>query len=621
MKKIPWLFLFLFIGTIALNAISLQEADKLLLQAQTQTNPSKKEELFNKAGQMYLDLFKNKKAPNYIVAQRLGEFYFFKYLSESNAKQKSAFLNNAVRSLEISIKNKPDFALAHAKMGEIYAVLHDFDLSRVGYENAVKYEPKNYIYRMGLAFSYSRRNYLPEAIDIYQKTLADFPKADIRLYLNYADVLRRLEKDEGYKKAVEVLNKAEKSKAEYLQNYDFYLYHDRGLNYLLLKNYKEAEKDFKKALSLNSKYALAYYHLGVAYYRYYSDLKPKNDKEPVPEGQMKYLKDAIAQMENALILDPSLDLAKSALFILSPTFEIELKKWKEATAAKIAATTTPKQLEDGDVVLKKLRDAMVERINVDRARHGLQPVKEDVIATKIGQINSDEQQEYHFLGHQSRDGTNPYFRYSQVGGNDYHAQNTAGRWGYRLNSADYKQVLEWILDSHYRMYSEVPPEDGHRRNILDPYRNYVGIGISYSGKDCYLTQEFLNRYIQFQGNIPKKVKKGQEFVVKGKPDKGYKVAGATIFYEPFPRPLTPKEIDEIPNYGLPATRLDLYKKLPAGYKYSNGSTGDIQLADSGEFAIPLKHYKDKGIYTLLIWLTDEKTGKVFAASTISVAVQ
>ena len=78
---------------MVLNANSLEEADQILLQAQTQTNPSKKEELFNKAGQIYLDLFKNKKAPNYIVAQRLGEFYFFKYLSESNAKQKSAFLN------------------------------------------------------------------------------------------------------------------------------------------------------------------------------------------------------------------------------------------------------------------------------------------------------------------------------------------------------------------------------------------------------------------------------------------------------------------------------------------------------------------------------------------------
>ncbi|MBU1077073.1 MAG: tetratricopeptide repeat protein, partial [Spirochaetes bacterium] len=45
-----------------------------------------------------------------------------------------------------------------------------------------------------------------------------------------------------------------------------------GVSYLWLKNYKEAEKYFKKTIKINSSSAKAYKHLGNTYY-YINDLK------------------------------------------------------------------------------------------------------------------------------------------------------------------------------------------------------------------------------------------------------------------------------------------------------------------------------------------------------------
>jgi uncharacterized protein YkwD len=627
--------LLVFCIALPVFSASMKEADSVLLKAKQAENKTEKDRLFEQAGAMYLKLLNDKSVPRHEVLERIGEFYYFKHQQATDTAKKDQFLKMAVKALKISVQKKEDYALAYAKLGEIHAqAMGDFDMSRYYYEKATRYESDNYLYRLGLAFSYSQRNYFKEALQIYEKTIRDFPKEDVRLYLNKADVLRRAggyqnEKnaEKFYSEAVDTLDRIFKVKPSYYADYLKYIYHDKGLNYILLQQYDKAVDFLEKTLAQDSKYALAHYHLGVAYYRQYSANKPKNDKQPVPKNELKYLEKAVNQMQIALKLDPGLDQAKESLYILSPSYKQELEKWKEETLKEVKETAKKEEQKEPEkpsiyskAVLNKLISAMVQRINQDRAKFGLQPVKEDDAATKIGMINAIEQQKYQFVGHQSVDGSDPYYRYSQIGGNDYHAQNTAGRWGYRLNSLTYEQVLDWIMDSHYRMVSEVPPHDGHRRNILDPYRNFVGIGIAYSNKNCYLTQEFLNRYIAFKNPIPKKVRKGREFSIQGKPYRGYKVAGATIFYEPFFSPLTPAQINDIPNYGLPDTRLDLYKKLPAGYKYSNGSNGDIELKSDGSFSLPLKQYKGSGVYTLVIWLSDESKGKVFPASTISVKV-
>lgn len=624
MRKLLLIFILVCFSALSFG-LSLEKADQILLKAQSTQDPEKKEQLFEQAGLAYLELLKNGEAEVYLVAERIGEYYYFKYQVEKNNSKKEDYLKKSIKSLNLAIKKKKNFALPYAKLGEIYALLNDFDLARLNYESAVKYDNKNYVYRLGLAFSYSRRNYFNEAIKIYEAAIQDFPKQDVRLYLNLADVYRRAEGEKNFKKALNILNKIETVQPAYTEQYEKYAFHDKGLNYLLLKDYKNAEENLKKAIAIDNTYDLPHYHLGVTYYRNFSENKPKNDKQPIPQANLKYLDMAIKEMQTAVKMNPDLAIAKESIYILSPAYQDELQKWKDKTVQKIETQIKKEDLKDSAAmalgIIAELKIAMIERINEDRSKFGLKPVKDDEIASKIGEINAKEQQKFKFVGHQSVDGSNPYYRYSQIGGNDYHAQNTAGRWGYNLKSVDYKQVLEWILDSHYRMVSEVPPHDGHRKNILDPYRNYVGIGISYSNKDCYLTQEFLNRYINFDSKITKKIKLGKEFNVSGAPVKGYKVAGTTIFYEPFFKNLTPEEINDIPNYSLPSTRLDLYKKLPEGYKYGNGSRGDIDLKDDGTFSIPFKQYKGKGIYTMIIWLMDEKDSKVFAASTISIAVQ
>ncbi len=61
---------------------------------------------------------------------------------------------------------------------------------------------------------------------------------------------------------------------------------------------------------------------------------------------------------------------------------------------------------------------------------------------------------------------------------DHVSENAAMRWSSILMVENFESVKELIISAHMAMYNERPPNDGHRKNILNPWHTHVGLGFS-----------------------------------------------------------------------------------------------------------------------------------------------
>jgi hypothetical protein len=73
---------------------------------------------------------------------------------------------------------------------------------------------------------------------------------------------------------------------------------------------------------------------------------------------------------------------------------------------------------------------------------------------------------------------------------------------------------------------------------------------------------------------------------------------------------------------LPRESIELRKKVPPPFVYSDGVHGVIDVFPSGSFYFPVKLYKEEpGIYTVLAWIRKEGTNKTFAATEICIRAE
>ena len=115
---------------------------------------------------------------------------------------------------------------------------------------------------------------------------------------------------------------------------------------------------------------------------------------------------------------------------------------------------------------QSLRRQALDRINADRSAQKLPPVKLDELASNVGDAHCKEIVERGVISHWSLDGRKPYMRYSWAGGRDAVAENLSyTQGGIKIDPIALSQHLTFMEDG---FLSEQPPNDGHRRNILDP---------------------------------------------------------------------------------------------------------------------------------------------------------
>ncbi len=271
----------------------------------------------------------------------------------------------------------------------------------------------------------------------------------------------------------------------------------------------------------------------------------------------------------------------------------------------------------------RLRLELFEQINQIRVENDLAPLLKDPTAFRVAQRHCARQIFDGSFGHFASDGLAPYHRYSFDGGRDAVLENTSS-WS---SDTPYEpDEIRGLVDRSLRaMLDERPPDDGHRRAILDPWVTHLGTGIAWRGGEVRIAQEFLRRYITWTAPPPVEVTDDTRVRVEGRPIDGWHLAALSVHFESFPRNLRPSEASGIESWDFPADRIDYEpKRLETTSEIvrlthaSGGRAGDLFVDSDRSFTFSVPFTRGNGVYTLVAWVRrNGSESPLVAASNIS----
>ena len=242
--------------------------------------------------------------------------------------------------------------------------------------------------------------------------------------------------------------------------------------------------------------------------------------------------------------------------------------------------------------------ALLARINRDRAAAGARPLEYEPRAALAGDAFCLEAALGGSRGHWDVRGRAPYLRWGLAGGVDYHAENVAAFSS--SNGRIDRPVRELMLEAHEAMMAERPPQDGHRRTILDPLFTHVGIGLAAVGGELRLSQEFTRVAFEWIELPAGPLRKGEWARFAGRTRRDWEVGLVEIRFEAPPRPLSLAELRRRGSYGLPPVVRTFRPHLPEGGRYDTGGRGDFAEKD-GVVTLAFR-VEERGHYFVVCYL-------------------
>jgi hypothetical protein len=260
-----------------------------------------------------------------------------------------------------------------------------------------------------------------------------------------------------------------------------------------------------------------------------------------------------------------------------------------------------KQLNDNESRLSEFRDndealvikiKQLDIINNSRKKYRLQPVKLDILASRVANKMCKEAAENEFLSHWNLAGEKPYHRYAFAGGHDHVSENAFGEWTdgrYEINSSIISSKMK---TGHEGFMKEKAPNDGHKKNITDPLHNWVGIGYYMTSRQFRYYEEFINRYLTFE-DIPALLKPGETAKIKADTKGNGYLYFMTIYREDFPAPVKVSQLKKTGSYDDYSK--ETYRTIPGWdlSKYRSGTSYSIPVSFQKEGLYYIHIYTDK----------------------------
>ncbi len=261
---------------------------------------------------------------------------------------------------------------------------------------------------------------------------------------------------------------------------------------------------------------------------------------------------------------------------------------------------------------------MLSLINRDRAAHDLQAVKLDDVAGVGAERHARDMAKHGFTAHWGTDGSVPEQRYTEAGGTDFVTENVACLFdgverdldpSPRFDPAKLEELQKMFMD-------EVPPNDGHKRNILKPEHMRVGIGLAQPsgvGQPC-LAQEFVDDWGEYSA-LPREAARSVTLQLSGEIREPLRFGGVGVGRIELPRPTTAKELNATSVYRIPQPDT-LY--FPAGFK-----TPKQVLVDGQHFSIEVGLGKKApaGRYEVSVWGKHPGSNELFMVSLRTIMVK
>ncbi|MCM2256614.1 MAG: CAP domain-containing protein [Vicinamibacteria bacterium] len=248
------------------------------------------------------------------------------------------------------------------------------------------------------------------------------------------------------------------------------------------------------------------------------------------------------------------------------------------------------------------RQALFGRLNADRAAHGVAPLAWEPRAARVGDRFCLDSALGASLGHWDPMGRAPYVRWAEAGGVDYHAENVGA---YSISSGRLlAPLLELALESHEAMMAERPPDDGHRRTILDPTLTHVGIGLAAAGGQVRMAQEFTRVGFEWIEVPAAPVRAGELVHFAARPKAGREIGLVEVRFEPPAVPLRPGDPRLGASYGFPPVARALWPRTPGGVRYVDGTNGDFAVRADGSFEVAFFADRGPGHYFVFCYLRE-----------------
>jgi hypothetical protein len=265
-------------------------------------------------------------------------------------------------------------------------------------------------------------------------------------------------------------------------------------------------------------------------------------------------------------------------------------------------------------------DQLLRLLNEERRRAGLNALEMDPLACRVAAEHARDMATGHFISHWGSDGRKPFHRYSFAGGTDALQENASA--AENVQSLAVSGIIDDLREMHESMLAETPPNDGHRKTILDPFHTHVGFGIALNGRSLRLDELYLARYVRLA-----------PFTNTAKPKSTLRLEGrllnpqhflnqVDVFYEPLPTRPSFDWLNTPRSVSLPDERKTLRPKVPPGTHYTDGSSGDYDWSHEGTFKVKVKMFRDEpGIYTALFWVRRMPTDKGFPGAEVCILSQ
>ena len=246
---------------------------------------------------------------------------------------------------------------------------------------------------------------------------------------------------------------------------------------------------------------------------------------------------------------------------------------------------------------------MLALINRDRATQGLAPVELDEgPPTAAGQAHAEDMVRLGYLGHWGSDGSVPEQRHTEAGGADMVLENALCFTDEQKRRVDPKPMIDpkQVERAESLFFNEVPPHDGHRKNILRPAHTKVGIGVAQSTETakelavpCF-AQEFTDTYGTYEP-IPRRAKVGTKVHVEATLAPNVRPTGVGVARLVSPKPLPPKELNKRRSYPVPK---------PYQMYWGPGFVSPIPVKINGQtmsIDVPLSEKGQPGLYEISVW--------------------
>jgi uncharacterized protein YkwD len=273
-----------------------------------------------------------------------------------------------------------------------------------------------------------------------------------------------------------------------------------------------------------------------------------------------------------------------------------------------------------DEQLPVAREQLLKQLNAERAAAGLSELKLDELACQVANEHARDMVNGNFLSHWGSDGRKPFHRYGFAGGTAAVQENCSAADD--IESVSPPRVLNDLHDMHESMLNEVPPHDGHRKTILDPFHTHVGFGIALNNRSLRLDELYLARYIQIDA-VAKEAKPGSTIHIRGRLlNPSHFVNEIDVFYEPPPKPPDIFWLRVPRSVSFSDDVVRMRPRTLDGLIYTDGTRGDFDWDRRGQFRANIKLFRNEpGIYTILLMVRRLPTDRGFPGAQVCIAAK